>query len=619
MPPRILITITLASLLPAISACDGVTAGATDTDDIFAKAESGDDTDTGEAFELDALDGLAAAVEPSAIVGGQPAGAGEFPFMATVIVNSPYYKICGGTLVTPTRVLTSAACLTGNGAIVQPGAVSIGIGDTSLGQGAGQETRGAAQIIVHPDYNPALPVHHNPHALAVVVLSSPSSFEPVEIASPFGPSDRAKWLPGALATALGWGDLVPGGSLSGSLQKIQLPVLADSDPDQQWLDGDFDPALQLMAGEAPAGACDGDEGGPLLVQTANGWKQIGVHLYTSGCDWGYQYYDPISPSLFSRIGAPTLHRWLKTVLHETPAVGDVNGDGRDDIVTFTHGDSSSGPLDVYVALSNGTTFGTAQKWQDWWAHRGHTPMLGDFDGDGRADIWAFTDKQVWVSRSRGYDFNGGVHTTPVGTTTAVSIGAVGDVNGDGRADAVVFANDGSADVHVMLATVSGFGPKTKWHEEFAYTGESPMLADLNGDGRADLVNFTQDMNGRQVRVALSTGTGFGVRTTWNTNFAAVGEVPAVGDFNGDGKDDVLRFVGNGWVYVGQSTGSGLAQTLRDLDFGDRSDALLVGDVDGDGKDDLLRFTQDQAADVYVARSTGTVFDPAYLAHGYFSP
>lgn len=619
MQSRTFLSATLATLLPAIAACDSD--AATDTDDALLAGEDTTDTDDGAAIELDARDVLAADSEPATIVGGQPAGAGEFPFMTTVRVNTPFgFRFCGGTLVAPARVLTSAACITHDSAVVQPAALTVGIGDTLFGISGTDEVRGVSQVVVHPKYLPALPVHANAYALAVLVLTSPSTFEPVEIASSAGPSDRARWLPGATVTALGWGDLVPSGYGSSSLQKIQMPVSSDTDPAAQWLDGAFDPALHLMAGTAPAGACDGDEGGPLLVQTPTGWRQIGVHLYTSGCDSDYDLYDPISPSLFSRIAAPTLHRWLRTVLHETPAVGDVDGDGRADIVTFTHGDSTSGPLDVYVALSNGATFGTAQKWHDWWAHRGHTPMLGDFDGDGRADIWAFTDKQVWVRRSRGFDFNGGGYETPVGSTTAVSIGAVGDVSGDGRADAVVFANDGTGDVHVMLATTSGFGAKTKWHDAFSYAGETPMLADMNGDGRADLVSATQGLSGRELRVALSTGSSFGARATWRSNHIQASEVPALGDFNGDGKHDVLRFIGNGVVSAANSTGAGLsAETLRRLDFGDYGDVLRIGDVDGDGKDDLLRFTQDVAADVFVARSNGTIFDAPYLAHGFFSP
>jgi hypothetical protein len=46
-----------------------------------------------------------------------------------------------------------------------------------------------------------------------------------------------------------------------------------------------------------------------------------------------------------------------------PAVGDFNGDGRDDVVTFTRDNTA----DAYVALSIGSSFGPGVKWHDFFA------------------------------------------------------------------------------------------------------------------------------------------------------------------------------------------------------------------------------------------------------------
>jgi hypothetical protein len=249
-------------------------------------------------------------------------------------------------------------------------------------------------------------------------------------------------------------------------------------------------------------------------------------------------------------------------------------------------------------------------------------MVADFNGDGRDDIWAFTENNVYVALSRGYDFNGGVYVSPTGSVDSDDIGKVGDVNGDGRADAVVFAADGTGDVHVMLSTGAGFGPKLKWHEFFAPEGETPMVGDVSGDGRADIVTFTQGMNGSQAIVSLSTGAAFGGASTWNSWFAPPGEVPALGRFNSDGRADILTFVRNGLVYVGVSNGANnFASTQWHDWFGDWNDTLLTGDVNGDGRDDLIGFTQDQAADVWVALSdgVGTFTYWPYKAHEYFAP
>ncbi|MEH1014368.1 VCBS repeat-containing protein [Micromonospora sp. CPCC 206060] len=96
-------------------------------------------------------------------------------------------------------------------------------------------------------------------------------------------------------------------------------------------------------------------------------------------------------------------------------MGDVNGDGRDDIVTFTRGATG----DVFVSLSDGTRFvPQAGKWHDWFVVGDELPGIGDFNGDGRADVVTYT---------RGT----------------------------------------RADVYVALSTGGGFGAGTRWHDQFA--------------------------------------------------------------------------------------------------------------------------------------------------------
>ncbi|MFC0033377.1 peptidoglycan DD-metalloendopeptidase family protein, partial [Micromonospora chaiyaphumensis] len=170
---------------------------------------------------------------------------------------------------------------------------------------------------------------------------------------------------------------------------------------------------------------------------------------------------------------------------------DFTGDGRDDVVAFTQGSLN----DVYVAASTGSSFaGTSVKWNDFFGLTGETLLSGDFDGDGRDDIVAFTHgtlADVYVALSTGTAFGGGQKWHDWFAPGA-EVAAVGDVNGDGRDDIVTFTHDTAADVYVALSTGTSFtGTAVKWHEYFSIAGEFPALGDVNGDGRDDIITFTQ--------------------------------------------------------------------------------------------------------------------------------
>ncbi|MCD6422218.1 VCBS repeat-containing protein, partial [bacterium] len=145
-----------------------------------------------------------------------------------------------------------------------------------------------------------------------------------------------------------------------------------------------------------------------------------------------------------------------------------------------------------------------------------------------------------------------------------------DVNGDGKADIVGFGNAG---VYVSLSTGSGFASPQVWIHKFgkgriaggwASQDSYPrLLADVNGDGKADIVGFGY----AGVYVSLSTGSGFASPRVWIRKFGkgsiAGGWVSQdsyprlLADVNGDGKADIVGF-GYAGVYVSLSTGSGFA-------------------------------------------------------------
>jgi hypothetical protein len=316
---------------------------------------------------------------------------------------------------------------------------------------------------------------------------------------------------------------------------------------------------------------------------------------------------------------------LAAVVHAVPAAaappandgfagkaGDFNGDGKDDIVTFTRGAAA----DVYVALSTGSGFnGTGWKWHDYFAAGNEIPLVGDFNGDGKDDIATFTRgaaADVYVALSTGSGFNGTGWKWHDYFAAGNEIPAVGDFNGDGKDDIATFTRGDSADVYVALSTGSSFsGTGWKWHDWFAAGSELPLVGDFNGDGKDDIATFPRGSSA-DVFVATSTGSSFsGTGWKWHDYFAAGSELPAVGDFNGDGKDDIVTFTrgSSADVFVATSTGSSFSGTgwkWHDY-FAAGSEIPGTGDFTGDGRADVVTFTRGSTADVFVAKSVGNAF------------
>ncbi len=298
-------------------------------------------------------------------------------------------------------------------------------------------------------------------------------------------------------------------------------------------------------------------------------------------------------------------------------LADVNGDGKADIVGFANDG-------VYVALSQGNTFAPLSKWIaqycptiGGWANDDSFPrMLGDVNGDGKADIVGFGDTAVFVSLSTGAGFSDPV---PWANLFSVKAGGwtnnnqnprlVADVNGDGKADIVGFAYDGA---YVSLSSGTSFGAQSKWASSYgpgpaAGTWENNdtyprWAADVNGDGKADIIGFGV----AGVYVSLSSGSAFSAPVLW---LSAMGTAPAAGgwqglvhprmiaDVNGDKKADAIGFANDG-VYVALSSGSAFQPLVKwNSGFAVNSgpwptDDLaprLVGDFSGNRQADIVGF------------------------------
>jgi VCBS repeat protein len=263
------------------------------------------------------------------------------------------------------------------------------------------------------------------------------------------------------------------------------------------------------------------------------------------------------------------HRFF-SLKGEIPLVGDFNGDMKDDIITFVQEEQKYangtviGPAPVWVALSNGSRFNTSSVWHRFFSLKGEIPLVGDFNGDGKSDIVTFVQKQqlyangtpigpapVWVSLSNGNRFL----TSRIWHTffsLQGEIPLVGDFNGDGKDDIATFVGKlqtdangtplGQAPVWVSLSDGTRFGPSRIWHPFFSLRGEFPMVTDVDMDGKDDIVTFLrgrgQGLQANNVYVAFSTGARFDRSVMWATNQARSGETPFAGNMTGRSLGDI---------------------------------------------------------------------------------
>lgn len=319
----------------------------------------------------------------------------------------------------------------------------------------------------------------------------------------------------------------------------------------------------------------------------------------------------------------SVDRWISNFAYpnQIPSVGDFDGDGLDDIVTFLRSAYPQQNGDVYVALNTGGSFAFAGLWQGYFCVGDETPAVGDFNGDGRDDVVTFVPDtgKVWVALSTGSNFCNSrewYDASVSGFLAPGEIPAVGDVDGDGLDDIVKFTRGTSAEVWVALNTGRGFAAKQLWHEDFCPGDAIPKVGDVNGDNKADVVCFRRNAPGEfapdipnagLVEVAQSdgsTGFSYGEWPLWNYVFApGTAYEPLLADLNGDGCMDILAVHEDGRVFAAvnsgaHSFGTGAGGAITDdphwqWQSGVRingNEKPLIGKFNRDLNDDLCVFT-----------------------------
>jgi hypothetical protein len=288
------------------------------------------------------------------------------------------------------------------------------------------------------------------------------------------------------------------------------------------------------------------------------------------------------------------------------ATPSFDGDNRADLVATNPSTNS-----VAVTLSTGRSFNASGSgtWLNGWSSP--TWMeVGDFNGDDKSDL-AATDpstNHVSVTTSTGSSFNGPNSGWWIDGWSVPRWMRVGDFNGDGKDD--LAATDPSTNtVMVTLSTGRSFNASGSGTWLNGWSSPTWMeVGDFNGDGKDDLAATDPWTN--HVAVSTSTGSSFnGPNSGWWIDGWSVPRWMRVGDFNGDGKDDLVATdPSTNHVSVTTSTGSSFNGPNSGwwIDGWSVPEWMEVGDFDGDGKDDLAA-TDPWTNHVAVTTSTGSSF------------
>ncbi len=326
------------------------------------------------------------------------------------------------------------------------------------------------------------------------------------------------------------------------------------------------------------------------------------NVSTPGTINGSSFASPDTLSMFAVGNQPTNIK-----------IADMDLDGKPDLVVSLQ---SSSRIAIYRNTSTGTTMSFAPGVIYSENHVGKSPnviAIADFDGDGRPDVAVSSKDTNNFVVFRNLSTPGVINTTSMDTPRAfrgswLNFGiCAADLDHDSRPDIVmvddsvekawVFRNISTGPGNINFAAADTFG-----------VGVDPadmQLADINGDGKTDLLVANTTFGTLSVLQNLSTGPGslnFATKVdfvtdsafaaTYSASSLAVGV--AAGDMDGDGKVDVVvSNAGSGNISVFRNNGLSGTITSGSLSrpfmqtVGGNPVSLNIGDLDGDGYPDIV--------------------------------
>uniref|UniRef100_A0A674MS80 pancreatic elastase II n=1 Tax=Takifugu rubripes TaxID=31033 RepID=A0A674MS80_TAKRU len=229
----------------------------------------------------------------SRVVNGEDVNPHSWPWQISLQYNrnGEWRHTCGGTLISEQWVLTAAHCISSGREY------RVAMGKHNLVETEdGAAFMGTADIIVHESWNPFF-IRND---IALIKLSSPVNASDTVTAACL--PDQGLILPhGAPCYVTGWGRLSTDGPQADVLQQVLLPVVDhDTCSQDDWWSVLATDKMVCAGGDGIAAGCNGDSGGPLNYQAADGsWEVHGVVSFGSGQGCNV----PKKPTVFTQVSS----------------------------------------------------------------------------------------------------------------------------------------------------------------------------------------------------------------------------------------------------------------------------------------------------------------------------
>lgn len=299
---------------------------------------------------------------------------------------------------------------------------------------------------------------------------------------------------------------------------------------------------------------------------------------------------------------------------EAVAIGDVNGDGLNDVVMTTgYYFDPDNDYKLFVFPQNGAgSLGAPVKYQTSGSYTNiESVAVGDMDSDGRKDVVVAYGDHIGLFKQ---NLAGTLESEINVFADSCRLVRVGDVNDDGRED--IICAGWSGNVTIIAQTGTGeLGPPQVY--PVALGGWNDLeIGDVNGDHLTDVIAMSGQGLGDNIAILLQNMSGtLDPAVYYDLGGDELTSGVGVGDVNGDGlKDVVVTVAGNYGIFY--QNGSGTLNSAVSLSGYGHAGPVDVADIDGDGLEDIVSIQSGWQHLEIITQQAGGALGPYQL---YLAP